>query len=774
MGDDKIDQLRSVISNHMTAEKLRPLQIAIRNGNNIAYRAGLTSLIRDILDDMSKQIAVMASLDEVSVLTSYHASSIILSGWLRVTQSRQVWERTTFAQTEIDTFRRIYDWDARPGHLMTDPGGQESIDVIFCRDGILDNKCCVTPATWRISRRLLHSVLFPVLVEHALDGVKPDNFAMAAQCVRASRGIVISEADFQELNDLSQALNDFDFWKQSPSDTMPFFRVRSFLVTFFYTIGRCAMPDMSANSPLIVRDGAKFERIVAYGVHPENIGLVPNDSEKIGSLALVTSHKKKSTLSYDVADALRAASEFLAKSLRCFELDAAANTSHVRTTTPDEEDSIRQACEVDYLADTEEVRQQPGLEQLLRLSRSLHEAIAHRLIKAHYTDEAEAAVHKNKCSNTPTGVPVCLPVELMTDMTIQKLLLECDIVGSSRQYVQMVHDLAAVAATDDLSETRVVFLDSEPGCGKEMLAKLLHLFSRRAHLDAHAKLVVPRLKPMLEDLKGCLEPLICQDHKEHSVFKAVTAVLTNPPGSDYCMARLSNYFTLNMAALTDEERFMAELFGSYSEEDKIKKAGRCFMAHALSGTVFLDELNTLPTKDQANSFLRLLEKPFEMEIPGRSSGPIRDANMFIVFASNKTREELIEAGFNEAVVYRITKTRIHIPPLRERPADIAVFVNARVRKHNERRCKAGKVKEQIRKIDIQAMRLLCELRWPDNYRGVQGLMDDISGDRIQRGIEHPELTFDEILRGLRRREAFQADVTRGKTESKEHSARQCK
>ena len=61
-------------------------------------------------------------------------------------------------------------------------------------------------------------------------------------------------------------------------------------------------------------------------------------------------------------------------------------------------------------------------------------------------------------------------------------------------------------------------------------------------------------------------------------------------------------------------------------------------------------------------------------------------------------------------------------------------------------------KYAIRRIDPNAMRLICDLPWPENYRGVAGLLDHVLEDRRQRKLEHSVLTFDAVVTGVRRRE----------------------
>lgn len=792
----------------MSVGNLTPLYTEIRNGNNIAYRKSLTRLIRKILNELRMTIVSMESLPKKNVLMSYHASSVILRGWIRVTHSRKVWKRTTFAQTEIDTFRKIYDWDARPGHLMTDPHGPSDIDVVFCRENSLKGEPCITPKAWRISRTLLHSVFFPVLVEHDLDHVGSDDFDLASKCVKASRRIKISKAEFNLLSALARSLEKSGIWTKDEFQAMPvLFQVRSFLVTFFYTIGRCAVPDASAKSQLFVEDGANFERVVAYGAHPEAIGLVPGNSDKTGSLALVTSHEDKASLLYDVKDGIREACKLLAKSLRGFELDAAATTTCVRTTWPDEEDRIRLACEVDWENDPNHPTNiHIVTKRLTMLTSPLHDELAEMVPRCGFVTPSllhklkdavknvKLANHSSEIANLLTNgvfmngditeleaiasaksvaLKKLLPEvtkeinewQEKCDNTYEALTNQFDMVGASRLYIDLLKRLRAAVAQCGEDEPQVIFLHSEPGCGKENIAKLIHLVSdhscarRVVHQFSNVLPMAP--KEDWELFKVIVDSRACQndpDIKLKDMFE-------EKPGHRKPMSlakkwgqtRLFNYFSLNMATLHSHDNFTHGLFGKYKKEPAESIVGRCLLAHLFGGTVFLDEINTLPEPKWANCFLRLFEKPYEMDIPGRAAGPIVKSNLLMICASNLNGEELIRRGFNEAIVYRLTRRSFTIPPLRDRRVDIAVFVNSILRRRNSG---IAKPNERIRKVNSNAMELLCELPWPDNYRGLQALLSEIFEARQRSGMTEQELRFKEIVDGLRRRETLLAVIRR--------------
>lgn len=737
MSDNKILKsiLRDAVNKKFSQnndELVNKAKQAIVEGNPYKYRRVRTELVLVALKELEsvlKKENILCSNEHNKstpslVLLSFHTSSEYLRGWDRIVYPEAAWSKTRYNGGEIKYFKDIYTWDPRQGHLLSDPGMPDNLDVTFgtnnTTDGSENINYKLSSSDWKKAYLLVISPFFPDLVNHELDICDNENQIKSILNAKQYGYNKIVINDFAKIviafaNSLRQSWPK-EFWSSQLSNAA---KVRSFLLSFFYTIGRY--------------EKTSFERIIATSISSFN--------EKIGTLAVVVAGETNKITQINIsAKTILPAAEAIA--YKIFEIEHRTLVEWIddENVSIKEEDTIRQSCEVDYQFDKNMISR----DLLCRLSEPIHNEIIKSI----------NLIHQN--SSDPS-----LSDCLKKDVTIKKIISDCGIVGSSRAYIKVIRDLAAAARMDDFNETRVIFLESEPGCGKEMLAKLIHLFSPRAHLDVLKTENINVLKSRMKIVQNStLSNFNCPDSKnDDKVEKVMRKWLNNRMCDTYQEHRLFNYFTLNMATLTNERNFLKALFD--------KNVGRCFLAHAVGGTVFLDEFNTLPIKEHANVFLRLLEKPYEMEIPYQTGGPLQDVNMLTIIASNKSRDELIEAGFNEAVVYRVTKNQFRIPPLRERPADIAVFVNNVVRKYNERYKKNNIL---IRRIDMKAMRLICELRWSNNYRGIQGLMDDVLGDRIQRGIEYQELTFEDVLRGLRRKEAFQADVSHGKTEAIQRAA----
>ncbi len=160
-----------------------------------------------------------------------------------------------------------------------------------------------------------------------------------------------------------------------------------------------------------------------------------------------------------------------------------------------------------------------------------------------------------------------------------------------------------------------------------------------------------------------------------------------------------------------------------------QKRGRFERAHG--GTIFLDEVGELPLQAQVR-LLRVLQEK-EIERVGGTQ-PIK-VDIRIISATHRDLANLAENGaFREDLYYRLGVFPIHIPPLRERKADIPALVEHFVRE---------KSKEMgltlIPTIAPGAIDRLMAYDWPGNVREV--------GNEVERALIQSEgkpLTFDDI------------------------------
>jgi two-component system response regulator AtoC len=167
---------------------------------------------------------------------------------------------------------------------------------------------------------------------------------------------------------------------------------------------------------------------------------------------------------------------------------------------------------------------------------------------------------------------------------------------------------------------------------------------------------------------------------------------------------------VNCAALP-ETLIESELFGHEKGAFTgavAQRKGRFELAH--KGTIFLDEVGeiTLPVQKK---LLRVLQEG-EIERVG-GTGVIK-VDVRVLTATNRDLLEEVKAGhFREDLYYRLNVINIHMPPLRERRADIPVLIEHFLDKY---RYKPG---APPTKISEEALELLEKYDWPGNVRQLE-------------------------------------------------------
>jgi transcriptional regulator with PAS, ATPase and Fis domain len=174
------------------------------------------------------------------------------------------------------------------------------------------------------------------------------------------------------------------------------------------------------------------------------------------------------------------------------------------------------------------------------------------------------------------------------------------------------------------------------------------------------------------------------------------------------------FVAVNCAALS-ESLLESELFGyeegAFTGAKKGGKQGLFELAHG--GTIFLDEIGDMPRALQSR-LLRIIQEKEVIRLGGSRMIPV---NNRIICATNKNLAQEVENGsFREDLYYRINILRLHIPPVRERPEDIAAMAMAIVHK------KSQEIKKKI-KVNPSDLEILKEYHWPGNTREIEAFVE---------------------------------------------------
>jgi DNA-binding NtrC family response regulator len=198
---------------------------------------------------------------------------------------------------------------------------------------------------------------------------------------------------------------------------------------------------------------------------------------------------------------------------------------------------------------------------------------------------------------------------------------------------------------------------------------------------------------------------------ETGVGKELVAKLIHSRGT-----RRDHPFVVVDCSNLHEELLQSELFG----HEKGAYTGAVSLKHGLfevadRGTVFLDEVGDVPPALQAR-LLRVLETGTFRRLGG--TGEIA-VNVRVLAATNRKLPEMVAQGhFREDLYYRLNTIRVDVPPLRERPEDIACLATHFVERFNRRF-------EQNRRLSPEAIELLAGYAWPGNVRQLINVIEQV-------------------------------------------------
>src|SRR5829696_9243717 len=154
--------------------------------------------------------------------------------------------------------------------------------------------------------------------------------------------------------------------------------------------------------------------------------------------------------------------------------------------------------------------------------------------------------------------------------------------------------------------------------------------------------------------------------------------------------------------------FESEMFGhvrgAFTDAHADRK-GRFEVAHG--GTIFLDEIGDLDQPSQVKMLRVLQDRTFEV----LGSSQRREVDVRVVSATNRPLAGMVSRGeFREDLLYRINLMAIHLPPLRERPDDIAILSSRFLQRA------AQVYQREPMTITAAAARWLKAQPWPGNVR----------------------------------------------------------
>ena len=127
-------------------------------------------------------------------------------------------------------------------------------------------------------------------------------------------------------------------------------------------------------------------------------------------------------------------------------------------------------------------------------------------------------------------------------------------------------------------------------------------------------------------------------------------------------------------------------------------------------------------------FLRILEEGSFRRLGGKTELTV---DVRVVAATNKDPEKALKDGvLREDLYYRLNVFSVRVPPLRDRPGDIPLLIDAFIEEFN------AKYDRHVRAVDGAARTILGQHRWPGNVRELRNTIERAviacDGDLITR------------------------------------------
>jgi two-component system response regulator GlrR len=173
------------------------------------------------------------------------------------------------------------------------------------------------------------------------------------------------------------------------------------------------------------------------------------------------------------------------------------------------------------------------------------------------------------------------------------------------------------------------------------------------------------------------------------------------------------FIPLNCGALPDtlvENELFGHARGAFTDA---RDTQRGLIASAEGGTLFLDEIEALSPKAQV-VLLRFLQDGTYRPLGGQSA---IKGNVRVITASNLELATLSRSGrFRQDLLYRLAILTAQLPPLRQRPGDVAILA-----RHFLRRFARQYDRPELG-IEPASARLLSAHEWPGNVRELENLV----------------------------------------------------
>lgn len=179
--------------------------------------------------------------------------------------------------------------------------------------------------------------------------------------------------------------------------------------------------------------------------------------------------------------------------------------------------------------------------------------------------------------------------------------------------------------------------------------------------------------------------------------------------------RAKRPFTRINCAAIPRDLIESELFGykrgAFTGADRDKRG---LIEITEGGTLLLDEIAEMPIHLQTK-LLRVLQ---EHKLRRLGDEQELKVDFRLISATNRNTSQAIEEGLlRKDLYFRISTIKVEVPPLRERPDDLALLVERFLERYGEM------YKKPVRNVSAETFALLVRYDWPGNVRELESVVE---------------------------------------------------
>ena len=182
---------------------------------------------------------------------------------------------------------------------------------------------------------------------------------------------------------------------------------------------------------------------------------------------------------------------------------------------------------------------------------------------------------------------------------------------------------------------------------------------------------------------------------------------------NYSHRKKASYMAVNCAAIP-ETLLEGILFGSTrgAFTGAMEKPG--LFEQANGGTVYLDEVNSMPVGLQGK-MLRVLQEKKVRRIGGEKEIPL---DIKLISSINVPVQTAISTGLlRQDLFYRLGVIFLEVPPLRKRASDISILADHFIDKHNRI------LDKTVQRFSAELQDLFAAYDWPGNVRELENMIE---------------------------------------------------